>query len=163
MKLYTRLIESGLFIFWSEDEKSATFNLKIRIAVGDKKVTLVDMSPTIGQNYYTFDRVGSGEYEIELNAFENDKLYQTEMKNIKINSPVERAAENFHTLLGGLAEINENISSIERNTSNTDSNIIDLYNLLLEIKNALTDPRTIVNIERQTAELRRQIREWENL
>jgi hypothetical protein len=162
MKLYTRLIESGIFIFWSEDEKSATFNLKIRIAVGDKKVTLVDMSPTIGQNYYTFDRVGSGEYEIELNAFENDKLYQTEMKNIKINSPVERAAENFHTLLGGLAEINENIKNIQFDTSRTKNNIIDLYNLVLEIKNVLTDPRTIVSIERQAAKLRRQISEFED-
>ena len=162
MKLYTRLIESGIFIFWNEDEKNATFNLKIKIVVGNEKVTLVDITSTIGQNYYTFDRVGSGEYEIELNAFENDKLYQTEMKNIKVNSPVERAAENFHTLLGGLAEINANISSVERNTSNTDSNVIDLYNLLLKIKDALTDPRTIVSIERQTAEVRRKIRDFED-
>ena len=162
MKLYTRLIESGIFIFWSEDEKNATFNLKIRIAVGDKKVTLVDMSPSFGQNYYTLDRVGSGEYEIELNAFENDKLYQTERKNIKISSPVERAAENFHTLLGGLAEINENIKNIQFDTSRTKNNIIDLYNLVLEIKDALTDPRTIVSIERQAAKLRRQISEVED-
>ena len=120
------------------------------------------MSPSIGQNYYTLDRVGSGEYEIELNAFENDKLYQTELKNIKISSPVERAAENFHTLLGGLAEINENIKNIQFDTSRTKNNIIDLYDLVLEIKNALTDPRTIVSIERQAAKLRRQISEVED-
>jgi len=60
MKLFTRLIESGVFIFWSDDENDTIFNLKIRITVGDKKIILVDMNPAVGQNYYSFDRVGSG-------------------------------------------------------------------------------------------------------
>ena len=77
MKLFTRLIDSGVFVFWSEEEGDATFNLKIRIAVGDEKITLVDLNPSMGQNYYSFDRVGSGDYEIELNAFRNNVLYHT--------------------------------------------------------------------------------------
>lgn len=151
MKLFTRLIESGVFIFWSEDEKDVMFNLKISIVVGDKKVKLVDMNPNVGENYYSFDRVGSGEYEIELSAFRNNTLYQTEIENINVISPVQRDVENFHTLIGSLTVINNGISNI-------DNNIIDLYNLLLEIKTALTDPRTIVDIRRQVEEYERFFR-----
>ena len=161
MKLYTRLIESGAFIFWNEDEKDATFNLRIRILVGDKKVELVNINPTAGQNYYSFDRVGSGEYEIELNAFENNSLYQTEIKNVEISSTVEKNVENFHALIGSLAVINENIKNVQFDTSRTNNNIDELYDLLSDIKRALTDPRTIVSVERKTSEFRRQLNEFE--
>jgi len=155
MKLFTRLIESGVFIFWSDDENDTIFNLKIRITVGDKKIILVDMNPAVGQNYYSFDRVGSGEYEIELNGFRNNTLYQTEIKNIKIISSVERGVENFQSLLDSLAALNNGISSIDNSISNIDTNIIDLYNLLLKVEEALTDPRTIMNIRREVKEYER--------
>lgn len=141
MKLFTRLIDSGVFIFWSEEEGNATFNLKIRIAVGDEKITLVDMNPSAGQNYYTFDRVGSGEYEIELNAFKNNVLYQTETKKVKVISSVQKNEETMETLLQGVTAINTNIYSI-----GTDIN--ELQNILLIIKRAQTDPETIVEIRR---------------
>lgn len=141
MKLFTRLIDSGVFVFWSEEEGDATFNLKIRIAVGDEKITLVDLNPSMGQNYYSFDRVGSGDYEIELNAFRNNVLYQTETKKVKIISSVQKTEETMETLLQGVTTINNNIYSI-----GTDIN--ELQNLLLNIKRAQTDPETIVKIRR---------------
>ena len=137
MKLFTRLIDSGVFVFWSEEEGDATFNLKIRIAVGDEKITLVDLNPSMGQNYYSFDRVGSGDYEIELNAFRNNVLYQTETKKVKIISSVQKTEETMETLLNGVTAINTNIYSIGNDVN-------DLYNLLLKVHNALTDPETIV-------------------
>ena len=80
MKLYTRLIDSGAFVFWNSDEGNTHYTLKIRILNGEDKIELVNMDISKGQNYYSFDRLGSGDYEIELNGYMDDRLYQTETK-----------------------------------------------------------------------------------
>lgn len=139
MKLYTRLIDAGTFIFWHSDGPDTSFNLKISIIVGEDKVVLVDVTPEADKNYYVFDRVGSGDYVVELNAYRGEKLYQTETKNIKIISSTQKSEENFQALINELRSIRVSIQ-------NTNSNIIDLYNLVLNLNTALTDPRTIVDI-----------------
>ena len=142
MKLYTRLIDAGTFIFWNSDGPDTSFNLKISIIVGEDKVILVDTTPDVDKNYYVFDRVGSGDYEVELNAYKGEKLYQTETKKFKIISSTQKSEENFQTLI-------DELSSIRSSINNIDSNIIDLYNLVLNFKNDLTDPETIVEIRRR--------------
>ena len=90
MKLYTRLIDSGVFIFWESDEGNTSYTLKVKILNGVNKIELVNLDINKGQNYYSFDRVGSGEYEIELNGYKDERLYQTETKKIKIISSVQK-------------------------------------------------------------------------
>lgn len=145
MKLYTRLVDAGVFIFWSSDGEDTSHNLVIKIVIGSEKITLVDIISTKGQNYFSFDRVGSGDYEISLNAYRNGTLYQTETKNIKLISSVQKSEEFMEKLMINLTEISSNIAQI-------DSNLVDTYNLLTcitQIKNALTDPQTIINIRKR--------------
>jgi hypothetical protein len=146
MKLYTRLIEAGVFVFWKTNDPDTSYNLKISIIVGGEKITLVDFTPTSEKNYYVLDHVGSGDYVVEMNAYRGERLYQTETKNIKIISSTQKTEENFQALM-------DELSSIESSINNIDSNIIDLYNLVLKIADGVTDPETIVDIRRRVNKL----------
>ena len=149
MKLFTRLIDAGVFIFWSLDGEDATVNLKIKISAGDEKITLIDIKPEVGQNCYSLDRVGSGDYEIELNAYKNGVLCQTETKNIKIISSTQKNEENMQTLLGGMGSLKSGMITIN-------DNMVAIYNLLVKmnsdigkINNVLTDPKTMKDVEKR--------------
>ena len=142
MKLFARLIDAGVFVFWSLDGDETAVNLKIKISVGDEKIALIDINPEMGQNCYSLDRVGSGDYEIELNAYRNGGLCQTETKSIKIISTTQKNEENMQTLKSEMITINDNMVAI--------------YNLLVEmnsdmgeINKALTDPEMMKKIERR--------------
>ena len=148
MKLYTRLIEEGTFIFWSSDGPDTSFNLKISIAVGEDNVVLVNTTPDADKNYYVFDHVGSGEYLIELNAYRGEKLYQTETKSIKIISSTQTAEEHFQALVGELGKLKVYIATVNSNITTVNSNIEDLYNLVHNFKAALTEPENIVSIRK---------------
>lgn len=130
MKLYTRLIDSGAFIFWESDEGNTSYTLKIRIFNGDHKIELVNLDINKGQNYYSFDRVGSGDYEIELNGYKDDRLYQTETKKIKIISSVQKNTEQTDRIVAYLEDMLDKLSAIDINTINTNGAIWDLYNSL---------------------------------
>lgn len=132
MKLYTRLIEEGTFIFWNYDGPDTNLNLKISIIVGEDKVDLVDINPDVGKNYYVFENLGTGDYLIELNAFREDKIYQTETKKIKIKSSTVKSEENFKKLIDELQNINSNLS--------------ELLDQVRRFRNELTDPESIVDI-----------------
>ena len=137
MKLYTRLIEEGVFIFWNSDEGNTSYNLKIRIAVGDDKVELVHLTMPKGQNYYSFDKIGSGDYEIELNGYKENRIYQTETKKIKIVSSVQKEQEQTDKIMTAISEMNEILSSMKSELSFIESNTSDISSLT-----ALTDPET---------------------
>ena len=134
MKLYTRLIDAGTFIFWSSDGEDSSYNLKIKAVIGVEKITLVDIYPERGQNFYSFDRVGSGDYEIELNAYKGNKLYQTETKNIKLISSVQKSEENMGSIRDLLSSILEKLDEISIDTS--------------YIRGATNDPELIANIKK---------------
>ena len=138
MKLYTRLIEEGIFIFWNSDEGNTSYNLKIRIAVGDDKVELVHLAMPKGQNYYSFDKIGSGDYEIELNGYRDNLIYQTETKKAKIVSSVQRLQEQMEKLDSCIEHINY--------VYQREGLLIDISDDITNIVNALTDPKTILRI-----------------
>lgn len=133
MKLYTRLIDSGAFIFWESDGENTSYILKIRILNGDNKIELVNLDIKKGQNYYSFDRVGSGDYEIELNGYKDERLYQTETKKIKIISSVQKNEEQTDRIIACLANIFSKLSY-------TDGVICDLYN-------SLNDPEYLAKLK----------------
>ena len=148
MKLYTRLIDSGAFIFWGSDEGNTHYTLKIRILNGEDKIELVNMDINKGQNYYSFGRVGSGDYEVELNGYIDGRLYQTETKNIKIISAVQKSEEQIDKLLACMSNIYDELLSIESNVSI----LQDLHNNVHRILKAQTDPYTIVENRRKLDE-----------
>jgi hypothetical protein len=115
MKLYTRLINEGVFIFWNPDEGNTSYSLKIKIAVGDDKVELVNLETRKGENYYSFSGIGSGDYEIELNGFKDNRLYQTETKKIKIVSSVQKEQEQADKSLAWMSKMYDKLSSIDDN------------------------------------------------
>ena len=142
MKLFTRLINEGVFVFWSTDEGATIFNLKISAIVANEKINIVDVRSKIGENYYSFDRIGSGEYEIMLDAYKGDKLYQTEVKNIKIISSVQKSEEN-------MSKIIDCVSLIK-------SQLVDIKRSIVEIESAQTDAHRILEIEKEV----KYGREW---
>ena len=127
MKLYTRLIEEGVFIFWSGDEGNTSYNLKIRIAVGDDKVELLNLNVLKGQNYYSFDKIGSGDYEIELTGYKDNRICQTEIKKAKIVSSVQRMQEQTDKITASIAKIVDELSTISHDTSVTRALTVRLY------------------------------------
>lgn len=141
MKLYTRLIEEGIFIFWNSDEGNTSYNLKIRIAVGDDKVELVHLAMPKGQNYYSFDKIGSGDYEIELNGYKENRIYQTETKKIKIVSSVQKEQEQADKISVCMSDIQDMLRLLNNNMCHDLTRIVD----------ALTDPETIVRLRRKVA------------
>lgn len=156
MKLYTRLIDSGVFIFWESDEGNTSYTLKIRIFNGDNEIELVNLDISKGQNYYSFDRVGSGDYEIELNGYIDERLYQTETKKIKIISSVQKNEEQTDRIINCIANLFNKLSSIESDISNIGSDIshVDsvldcLFNEVRSIESAHTDPETIIEIRKR--------------
>ena len=143
MKLYTRLIEEGIFIFWNSDEGNTSYNLKIRIAVGDDKVELVHLDMPKGQNYYSFDKIGSGDYEIELNGFKDNRLYQTESKKIKIVSSVQKEQEQADKILDCLSDMQKELTVINKALTLINKNLIYC---LEPIEDVLTDPEKICDL-----------------
>lgn len=115
MKLYTRLINEGVFIFWNPDEGNTSYKLKIKIVVGDDKIELVNLDTNKGENYYSFNGIGSGDYEIELNGFKDNHLYQTETKKIKIVSSVQKEQEQADKILASITDMSDKLSSIDGN------------------------------------------------
>ena len=154
MKLYTRLIEEGVFIFWNSDEGNTSYNLKIRIAVGDDKVELVHLTMPKGQNYYSFDKIGSGDYEIELNGYKENRIYQTEAKKVKITSSVQSSQE----LIDKMSEMLENLSSMEHELSCLGDYVDDIF---MGQMRRLLDCVKIVNDPERLYELLHEVREWE--
>ena len=135
MKLFTRLINEGVFIFWSSDEGATAFNLKISAIVGGERINIVSITPKSGENYYSFDRIGSGEYEIAVDAYKGDKLYQTEVKNVKIISSVQKSEENVSEIIDSIATIKSQLVNIKQNVA--------------EIKAATTDGQKISEIRKE--------------
>jgi hypothetical protein len=137
MKLYTRLINEGVFVFWNPDEGNTSYKLKIKIVVGDDKIELVNLDINKGENYYSFSGIGSGDYEIELIGFKDNRSYQNETKKIKIVSSVQKEQEQADKIMAAISEMNEILSSMKSKLSFIESNTSDISSLT-----ALTDPET---------------------
>ena len=147
MKLYTRLIDSGAFVFWESDEGNTSYTLKIRILNGNDKIELVNLDIQQGQNYYSFDRVGSGDYEIELNGYRGEHLYQTETKKIKIISSVQKNEEQTDRIIACLTNIFNKLSSVKDDTVYIESAMSDLNSAMFDLNNLLNDPEHLARLK----------------
>lgn len=135
MKLYTRLINEGVFVFWNPDEGNTSYKLKIKIVVGDDKIELVNLDIGKGENYYSFNGIGSGDYEIELNGFKDGSFYQTETKKIKIASSVQKEQEQTEKIMAAISELDNTVALVGSRLSSIESLASDISRIA-----ALTDP-----------------------
>ena len=131
MKLFTRLIDSGIFIFWSTDGADTLYRLKINVLTSGLNVNILNFVPPDGQAFYSFGGIGSGDYEIVLDGFKGERLYQTETKLVKFVASAQRAEENLQRLERNLNSLSLDLSSIDRELS--------------ELASQLTDPREIAH------------------
>lgn len=93
MEVYMRLIEEGVFVFWNDESDAHTYDLKISIFVGEKKVPIVHKKFDSSERYFSLTGIGAGDYEIELNGYEDTRLFQTEVKKCNIKSVSQQHAE----------------------------------------------------------------------
>ena len=100
MNLFTRLIEEGIFIFWSDDNPNNTYNLKISLFNGDTKVLLINKEFDKDTHYFSISPLGSGDYEIELNGYSGGKLFQTETKKVSLKSSSQKTLELLEAING---------------------------------------------------------------
>ena len=128
----------------------STFNLKIKTVEGNEKITLLDITPEKGKNCYSFDGIGSGDYEIELNGYQNNRLYQTATQKIKFNS----SREYVSTMAMGLASMAKAVGAIYTMTKQISDMEEQNVNLVSNIESALCDAFRIVQIEDEVAKER---------
>ena len=137
MKLFTRLIDSGIFIFWSTDGADTLYRLKINVFASGLKVNILNFVSPSGQAFYSFGGIGSGDYEIVLDGFKGERLYQTETKSVKFVASAQRAEENLQRLESNLDRLSYELSEISSQ--------------LQELENQLTNPSLIADRKREVS------------
>ncbi len=111
MKLYNRLINEGIFIFWEDENENSKYILNLFFIMDNKKVKLLTKEMDNQCHYFSIDKIGSGEYLIELNAYVKETLKKTVEKKVNLTSVMQ----NFSV---ELQKINESIGSLETEINN---------------------------------------------
>ena len=129
MELYNRLINEGVFIFWEDDKKSDSYLLKLYIFQSEKKVELFSEEIPGNRHCFSADKLGSGDYQIELNSFKNGKVIETIEKKVNMSSSIQK-----------LVELKDSIESVRSAVNSIDINIdTSSADRLLEV---VKDPTT---------------------
>lgn len=126
MKLFTRLIDSGVFVFWSSDGDGTSYALKVNIIASGQKVNILSYNPPQGQSFYTLANIGSGDYEFELNGYKDGRLYQTETKTVKYVASAQREEENLQRIEKYLGALYSSLSTIQSDVDMLETNIRSL-------------------------------------
>ena len=109
MELYNRLINEGVFIFWSDLEHSDKYTVKLYIFVGEKKIALFEEELPGNRHSFSVDKLGSGDYLIEVHSFKNGRLKETVDKKVNLSSTIQKLAE----LKDAIEEITLSMESIK--------------------------------------------------
>ena len=125
MELYNRLINEGVFIFWADASKNDNYTIKLYLCMGEKKIELLEEKIPGNRHSCSLDKLGSGEYLIELHAFKNGKLTETLEKKVNLSSSIQKLAE----LKEELEEVKNMLTYVHNDTS-----------VLREIRNLLQEP-----------------------
>ena len=145
MEVYMRLIEEGVFVFWNDESEAHTYNLKISIFVGEKKVTILNKNFESGERYFSLNKIGAGDYEIELNGYEGTRLFQTEVKKCNIKSISQQNSE----LLEKLESISNSIDNVYYAVNNIDQSAVqDIQKWCRECDELLANPSRYLDSSR---------------
>ena len=133
MDLYLRLLDEGLFAFWNDNDEKHTYTLTISLYNGGVKIPIVKKSLEAGVRYFSLSPLGSGEYEIELNGYDGDRLFQTEVKKSTLKSSSQKTQELMDTLkniTSSIENVDMSISGIIRETSLVSSALDNIESML---------------------------------
>lgn len=93
MELYNRLINEGVFVFWNDDAKNDKYVLKIYFVQEGKNIELFSEIIPGNRHCFSADKLGSGNYIVELHAYKGDKLTETVEKKVNLTSTIQKLAE----------------------------------------------------------------------
>ena len=133
MELFTRLIEEGIFIFWSDEENHDSYRLSFSINNMDKMINILTADVENTQHYYSLKNVGAGDYEISLSGIKNGGKATTLTRKVKLSSSSQRNYETMERLDAIKGKLEELIS--------------DTYNGVLEIQNILKKPNDYKDVD----------------
>lgn len=110
MKIYNRLINEGISCFWEDENESDKYIFKLNIFQNNKKVELLITELPGNIHFYSIDKLGSGDYQIEVSSYKSGKLVETSEKKINLTSTIQKMAE----LVESFSELEQSISKIEK-------------------------------------------------
>ena len=110
MKIYNRLINEGLSCFWEDDKECDKYILKLYIYQNNKKLELLSTEIPNNIHFYSIDKLGSGDYQIEVSSYKEGKLIESSEKKINLTSTIQKMAE----LVESFSELEQSISKIEK-------------------------------------------------
>ena len=123
MELFTRLIEEGIFLFWSDEENHDSYKISFSINNMDKMINILTVDVEKNQHYYSLKNVGSGEYEISLSGIKNGGRANTLTRKVKLSSSSQRSYETMERL-------DAIKDKLEELVSDTYSGVSEIQNIL---------------------------------
>ncbi len=138
MELFTRLIEEGVFTFWSDEENHDSYRLSFSINNMDKMINILTVDVEKNQHYYSLNNVGAGDYEISFSGIKDGKVTQTLTRKVKLSSNAQKsheAMEKLNAINDNLNAINDNLDTmkdkLEELASDTNSGVQKIQNILM--------------------------------
>ena len=86
MKLYNRLLTEGIFLFWEDDKKNDYYVIDFYVKLQDKNIKIKEEKVEGNIRSYSIDKIGGGDYYIELTSYKNDKEIEKDNKAVKLAS-----------------------------------------------------------------------------
>ena len=86
MKLYNRLLTEGIFLFWEDDKKNDYYVIDFYVKLQDKNIKIKEEKVEGNIRSYSIDKIGGGDYYIELTSYKNDKEIEKDNKPVKLAS-----------------------------------------------------------------------------
>ncbi len=126
MKLYNRLLTEGIFLFWEDDKKNDYYVIDFYVKLQDKNIKIKEERVEGNIRCYSIDKIGGGDYYIELTSYKNDKEIEKDNKTVKLASMSAQINE--------LLELNRDIKNCSKGTAISIDHIKYLSDKYFEIK-----------------------------
>ena len=143
MKLHTRLIPDGMFIFWDAEGEDLSYDLSIYYVVDEEGFLLVNHTPEPGIHCYSFDRIGAGKYLVQLDGYDNGQLMYNDEKLVTVASSMQKTEELMESLIEQMQEIDASLGRLNYIAATLDN--IESYTE--QLRNCVGNPKTRVEIE----------------
>lgn len=111
MELFTRLINEGFFAYWNDDKNGDSYVVKLYILNADKKSELFSEEISGNRHCFSADKLGSGEYQIEVSSFIQGQIIDTVSKKVNLLSTAQKLTE-AKDAIDGIKDAIEKTNSI---------------------------------------------------
>ncbi len=93
IKLYARALDSGIFVFWDDDNECNEYELSLYLINKEQKIKLCNVKVESGFHYYSFVNIAPGDYEIVISVIGKNETLQAEKKQFRVISSIEKMME----------------------------------------------------------------------